>query len=105
MVMASTAFIPSTEATDTIPSRCFQTKSRQYQDFLQNNFDGTTNSSSPLAQIYMSSKANNEVYTLKEMLMQPDKELFMEAMEKEVSSMFQHKIWKTVPKKEMLQHY
>ena len=39
-----------------------------YDDFLEANFDGTQNSTSPLAQIYLSVKADNEVYTFKEML-------------------------------------
>ena len=39
------------------------------------------------------------------MLQQPDKAEFVIATEKEVNSMFQHKIWKTVLKSEMTLHY
>ena len=40
-----------------------------YQRFLAQNFDGTANNLSPIAQPYFSSQANNEVYTLREMLL------------------------------------
>ena len=93
MVMALTLLIHHTEIVTSSASNIFQSKSLQYQDYLQNNFDGTINQSNPLAQIYFSSKSNNEVYTLKEMLQQPDKDQFVAAMEKEVTSMFSHKIW------------
>ena len=69
------------------------------------NFDGTPNAMSPLAQIYTTSKSNNEVYNIKEMLQQPDKDKFIEAMNQEVSSMFKEGIWTLVPKKEMLDYY
>ena len=39
------------------------------------------------------------------MLKEPDRYLFMEAMNKEVSSLFKEGIWKMVPKSEMLEHY
>ena len=55
--------------------------------------------------MYMSSKANNEVYTLKEMLQQPDRKKFIEAMEAEVQSMFDEGIWKQVPRKNMIRFY
>ena len=39
------------------------------------------------------------------MLVQPDKEEFIAAMHKEVASFFEERIWKVVPKSEMLEHY
>ena len=76
-----------------------------YDDFLEANFDGTQNSNSPLAQIYLSVKADNEVYTFKEMLKQPDKDQFEIAMYKEVQSMFDNDIWTKVTRTSMLRHY
>ena len=76
-----------------------------YDDFLEANFDGTQNSNSPLAQIYLSGKADNEVYTFKEMLKQPDKDQFEIAMYKEVQSMFDNDIWTKVTRTSMLRHY
>ena len=76
-----------------------------YDDFLEANFDGTQNSTSPLAQIYLSGKADNEVYTFKEMLKQPDRDQFESAMYKEVQSMFDNNIWMKVTRTSMLRHY
>ena len=67
-----------------IGAKCYQARVVKYNDFLETNFDGTSNNTSPFAQIYMTSQANNETYTLKEMLQQPDRDDFMEAMRKEV---------------------
>ena len=53
-----------------------------YDNYLDLNFDGTQKSTSILGQIYLSGKANNEVYTLKEMIQQPDRKHFDEAMRK-----------------------
>ena len=53
-----------------------------------------------LSQVYCTSQANNEVYNLREMLAQPDKQDFVKAMEDEVE-----KIWTTVPRKQMEAHY
>ena len=50
----------------------------------------------------MSSQSNNENYTIKEILAQPDKADFLKAMELEVASMFRDNIWKFVPWHEML---
>ena len=86
--MALTTFVRSTEAIANHTVKSFQAKVTEYNDFLQNNFDGTTNYTSPMAQIYLSSKSNNEVFTLKEILQEPDKEHFIAAMEEEVASMF-----------------
>ena len=72
---------------------------------MDRNVDGTNNKTSTLAQIYLSSQSLNECYNLKEMLKEPDRDLFMRAMEKEISSMFKEEIWKLVPKDEMLRHY
>ena len=86
-------------------TRCFQQRQAEYQNFLDRNFDGSPNSSGTLAQIFISSKANNEVFTLKEMLLQPDRDKFLEAMEKEVRSMFDEDIIEVVPRRQMLDHY
>ena len=55
-----------------------------YDDFLDLNFDGTQNSLSPLAQIYLSGEVDNEVYKLKEMMKQPDRNHLETTMHKEV---------------------
>ena len=39
------------------------------------------------------------------MLKEPDRDMFMKAMEKEVASLFKEEIWKMVPKSEMTGHY
>ena len=44
------------------------------------------------------------MYTLKKILLQPDREYFIKAME-EVRSMFEQGILKAVPKQAMLDHY
>ena len=80
---------------------CYQSRKIEYEDFLERNFDGTHNSMSPLAQIYATTKTNNEVFTLKEMLVQEDKEEFIKAMHEEVEAIFKEKIWKRVPRKLM----
>ena len=46
-------------------AQCYQA---EYQDFLEMNFDGTPNDMSPLAQIYTTSKSNNEVCNIIEVL-------------------------------------
>ena len=55
--------------------------------------------------IYQSFLANNETYTLKEILKEPEREKFVETMRGEVESMFSEGIWETVPKSRMLDHY
>ena len=84
---------------------CFQTNTIRYKEFLDECFDGSSNSHHPMANIYLSTKSNNEVYTLKEMLRQPDKDQFVEAMRLEVKSLFAQKIWETVSKTTMYEHY
>ena len=76
-----------------------------YQDYLDQNIDSTPNHLNPLAQAYIALQSNNEVYTLKQMLQQPDREQFVAAMQKEVESMFSEGIWKRTSKQEMLNHY
>ena len=109
MMLACQTICSSTQPMirDTIGStiKCFQARKIAYQDYLDLNFDNTPNQISPLAQIYLSSKANNEVYNLKEMLQQPDRDDFIKAMEKEVASMFEEGIWEKVPKSVMLDYY
>ena len=86
-------------------AHCFQARLVAYYDFLDQNFDGSRNSTNPLAQIYLASQTDNEVYTLKQMMLQPDREQFVKAMETEVNSMFEESIWEMVPRSSMLEHY
>ena len=59
----------------------------------------------PLAHVYQSTLFNNKTFTLKEMIRQPDKDKFIEAMHEEVTSMFREDIWEMAPKHKMLEHY
>ena len=87
LILALTAF--TTPLTKIIQAEvqqvvvCFQSRVMEYHDFLETNFDGTTNNISPMAQIYMTTKANKETYNLKEMMQEPDKEKATDAMNKE----------------------
>ena len=102
IVLALSSFV------ENIPKKfanCYQSRQIEYEEFLERNFDGTDNKSSPLAQIYASTKTNNEVFTLKEMLMETDKEEFIKAMHEEVEAIFKEKIWKRVPRKLMGKYY
>ena len=105
MILALSAFTSTTTEMCNSIHQCYQARAVEYHDFLETNFDGSVNSLNPLAHIYLSTQSNNEVYNLKEMLQQPDKEYFMEAMRKEVQSMFDEKIWKSMPRREMKEHY
>ena len=109
MVLALSTFAqnPSSSTQQAVNniSHCYQSRVIEYEDFLDKNFDGSNNKTSPLAQIYMTSRENNECYSLKEMLKQPDRNLFMEAMNKEVKSMFEEEIWKLVPKRDMIDYF
>ena len=69
MIIAFTICLtPIALAIETV-SRCYQVRAVEYEDYLDRNFDGSNTSTSPLDQIYLTSKANNETYTLKEMLL------------------------------------
>ena len=105
MILALIAFTSSTTMIINSSVHCCQTKIIEYKDFLETNFDGSSNQLSPLAQIYLTSQSNNETYNLKEMLQQPDKDECVETMKKEVGSLFKEVIWKKVPKQEMREHY
>ena len=48
---------------------------------------------------------NNEMYTLKEMLQQPDRKHFEQAMYEEVTAMFKDSIWERVSKSSMYDYY
>ena len=76
-----------------------------YDDYLDTSFDGTNNSMSIMGQMYLSGKINNEIYTLKEMMKQPDRKEFEKAMHKEVQAMFENKIWEKVSRKSMDSYY
>ena len=105
MVLALSAFAAIPTTATAYSTSCFQSRVIGYNDFLETNFDGSANQTSPLAQIYLSSQSNNETYTLKEMVKQPDRDKFIEAMELEVASMFKENIWLAVPKRVMTEHY
>ena len=80
--------------------KCYPVKKTEYKDYLHANFDGISISMPPLAQMYTTSKSNNEVYNMKDILQQPDKETFKEAMHKKASAIFKDRMWTPVPKKE-----
>jgi hypothetical protein len=103
LTLSTMAEIASNAAS--VATHCFQRRASDYNQFLECNFDGSTNSPGSLAQIFLASKSNNEVYTLKEMLLEPDRAKFIEAMEKEVRSMFEEEIIEVVPKQQMYDHY
>ena len=109
LILTASEFInPAESLCSNIPAQmasCFQSGAIVYEDFLHRNFDGSFNSTNPLAQIYLSSKSGNESYINKEMLQQPDKDKFLEAMVSEVGSMPKDKIWELVPHDEMVRHY
>ena len=109
IVMALSAFAQTTQAyvntATTEISHCYQSRRIQYGDYLERNFDGINNKTNPLAHIYLTSKANNECYNLKEMLKEPDRDMFMKAMEKEVASLFKEEIWEMVPRQHMTVKY
>ena len=105
MVLALSAFAAIPPTATAYYASCFQSRVIGYNDFLERNFDGSANQTSPLAQIYLSSQSNNETYTLKETVKRPDKDKFIEAMEIKVAAMFRGNIWKAVPKSVMTEHY
>lgn len=61
-------------------ANCYHAVKLSYQDYLEHNFDDTSNLSNPIAQIFQATITDNEVYTMKEMLRQPDKLSFEQAM-------------------------
>eukprot|EP00957_Ditylum_brightwellii_P029899 2262269-Ditylum_brightwellii.AAC.2 len=77
-------------------SQCFQANRIRYQEFLETSFDGTHNNLLVIGQAF-SAKLNNENYMLKEMLQPPDREEFEQAMYKEITHIFDKKVWEKVP--------
>eukprot|EP00957_Ditylum_brightwellii_P171525 13058082-Ditylum_brightwellii.AAC.1 len=75
-----------------------------YSEFLESNYDGTCNQLSIIGQM-LATKISNKMYTLKEMMKQPDRVDFEKAMYKEVKHMFDNKVWEKVPQKEMIDYY
>ena len=63
-----------------------------YGDFLDSNFDGIQKSLSPLAQIYLSGKVDNDVYTYTDLMKHTDRNQFEIAMHKEIKPMFDNDI-------------
>ena len=97
MTLALTAFTSSTTRMIDSSVHCYQTRIIEYIGLLETNFDGSSSQLSPFVQIHLASQSNNEAYNLREMLQQPDKDEFIEAMKKEVGSLFKEKIWKKLP--------
>ena len=97
--------IATTQALSEIVANCYQSRCIEYEDFLERNFNSTSNSTHSFFQVYNTSNANNETYNIKEMLQQPDKMDFLKAMESEVASLFNKKIWALIPKSKKVQHY
>ena len=62
------------------PAKTNQSRVIRYDDFLDYNFDGIANHTSPLVQIYLLSQSNNEMYTLNNMLKEPDTDKFGKAI-------------------------
>ena len=102
MLLMGCAFISSIESPT---QESYNTLLHTYDDFLDLNFDGTQNSLSPLAQLRVSGKINNEVYNFNEMLKQPDRNQFETSMYKEVKSIFDNDIWTKVTRTSMLRFY
>ena len=76
-----------------------------YDDFLDSNFDGTSNSMSIIGQIDLSGKLNNKIYTLKKMMQQPDRVQFANAIHEEIKAIFDNDIWAKVSKQSMFTYY
>ena len=72
---------------------------------LDLNFDGACNSISILGQICLSSEINNEIYTLKELMQQPDNVQFEKAIYEKVKWMFNNETWIKVSKRSMFTYY
>ena len=70
----------------------------EYEDHLDRKFAMINIFPSPLVQIYLTYKANDEAYTLKKMLQQLNRSEFHKEMEKKLFSLFKKEIWETVPK-------
>ena len=108
IVMALSAFAQTSQSyintAVTEISHCYQSRMVEYGDYLERNFDGTSNKTSNLAHIYLVFQVNNKCYNLKEILKRPDRDKSMRAMEEEGESLFEEKLWETVPKTEMIEH-
>ena len=109
LVLAASAFVsPAASIVHTAFDcllHCCHNRSIEYEDFLDRNFDGERNITSPFVQVYLSSKSNNETYTIKEMIQNSDNTEFLKLMEAEVSYMFRDKIWEMVLREDMINHY
>ena len=65
MILDLTAFTSSTTGMIDSSVHCYQTRIIEYKDFLETIFDGSSNQLSPFAQIYLTSRSNNETYNFK----------------------------------------
>jgi len=75
----------------------FTTKAMNHLERINKIFDGTINETHPLA--LATSLSDNETYTFREMLQQPDREQFMEAMIKEIRTHEENDHWEVVTRK------
>ena len=65
MVLTLSTMVEIASNAASVATHCFQRRASDYNQFLECNFDGSTNSPGPLAQIFLASKSNNEVYTFR----------------------------------------
>lgn len=84
IIVTVSAFIsPASSLYSNIPNHmvsCFKSRAISYKKFLNRNVDCSSNSTNPLAQIYLATKSDNKTYTVKDMILQPDKEQFLETI-------------------------
>ena len=63
LILTALALIsPAESLSSNIPAQmasCFQYRSIAYDDFFDRSFDGSSNSTNPFAQIYLTSKSDN----------------------------------------------
>ena len=82
MIMISLSSVPP------VATSCYHVVRFSYDDFLEQNFDGTSNLFNPIAQIFQATIISNEVYSMKAMLRQSDKLAFEKDMHFEVQSLY-----------------
>ena len=82
-----------TNGTPHLDDSCFR-KEIHAQSMINLNMDGTYNDFNPMS--FAASKSDNDTYMFHEMLRQPDKEDFVNAMIKELADHTSHQHWVTV---------
>eukprot|EP00957_Ditylum_brightwellii_P106617 8134314-Ditylum_brightwellii.AAC.1 len=84
--------------------QCYQSYKENYYEYIDSNFDSSLNRV-PIIGQHFSAELNNECYTSKDMMKQPNREDFEVAMHKEVKHMFDYQVRERVPRTEMLEYY